>query len=178
MTATGDFLVLAGSLPTGTRRTLYAECMQWVKEGVNCVVDTTGETLKAVLPHRPFLVKPNAAELGELFGVEIENKAQAVKYAKELVGLGARRVIVSMGGDGAVFVSEDGKEYQTITPKGIAKDSVGAGDSVVAGFLCALEKGEDERTAFLTGVAAGSATAFLEGFATKEKVEELLKEIK
>ena len=88
----GDFLVLAGSLPAGMRRTLYAECIEWVKDGVNCVVDTTGESLKATLAKRPFLVKPNAAELGELFGVEIENKAQAAKYAKELLSNKNKRV--------------------------------------------------------------------------------------
>ena len=172
----GDFLVLAGSVPQGLTKTVYAELMQALKgKGIRFVVDTTGEALRSALPHRPFLVKPNAAELGELFGVEITGKERAVFYAKKLLELGAERVLVSLGGEGAVFVSETGEEYQTTAPQGKVVDTVGSGDSVVAGFLWSIAQGRDERTAFLTGVAAGSASAFTDGFATKTEVENLLK---
>lgn len=172
----GDFLVLAGSVPQGLTKTVYAELMQALKgKGIRFVVDTTGEALRSALPHRPFLVKPNAAELGELFGVEITEKERAVFYAKKLLELGAERVLVSLGGEGAVFVSETGEEYQTAAPQGKVVDTVGSGDSVVAGFLWSFTQGRDERTAFLTGVAAGSASAFTDGFATKTEVENLLK---
>ncbi len=172
----GDFLVLAGSLPAGMRSSAYAELMrEFSDKGVRFVVDCTGEALLAPVKEKPFLIKPNAAELEELFGVKIESKEQAVFYAKELCALGAENVIVSLGGAGAVFVSSEGEVYETHAPKGKVIDTVGAGDSVVAGFLYATISGKDKRTAFLTGVAAGSATAFSEGFATKEKMEELLK---
>lgn len=173
--ASGEFLVLAGSLPAGMRSSAYAEMMSALSgRGVRFVVDATGEALLSTLAQNPFLIKPNVAELGELFGVKIENKVGAVRYAKELCALGAENVIVSLGSEGAVFVSKEGEEYETSAPKGKVVDTVGAGDSVVAGFLYATLQGKDKRTAFLTGVAAGSATAFSEGFATKEKTEELL----
>lgn len=172
----GDFLVFAGSVPAGMRSSAYADIMSELSgKGVRFVVDATGEALLSTLSQNPFLIKPNAAELGELFGVRIENKEQAVFYAKELCALGAENVLVSLGGEGAVFVSKEGEEYETPAPKGKVIDAVGAGDSVVAGFLYATLQGKDKRAAFLTGVAAGSATAFSEGFATKEKTEELLK---
>lgn len=171
----GETLVLSGSLPTGMRRTLYAELMSATESGVKCVVDTSGEALKASLACRPFLVKPNLQELAELFGVEILGKGDAIKYAQKLCALGAKNALISLGADGAVFVSASGKTYQTDAPKGKVVDTVGAGDSVVAGFLWAIEQGADEETAFKTGVAAGSATAFSEGLATKERVTDLLK---
>ncbi len=172
----GDFLVLAGSVPTGMRSSAYADIMSELSgKGIRFVVDATGEALLSAVRQKPFLIKPNAAELGELFGVKIERKEQAVRYAKELCGMGAENVIVSLGGEGAVFVSKEGEEYETAAPKGKVVDTVGAGDSVVAGFLYATLQRKDKKTAFLTGVAAGSATAFSEGFATKEKTEELLK---
>ena len=171
----GDFLVLAGSVAAGMRSSVYAEIMsELFGKGIRFVVDATGEALLEAVRQKPFLIKPNAAELGELFGVKIENKAEAVRYAKELCALGAENVIVSLGGEGAVLVSSDGESYQTAAPKGKVVDSVGAGDSVVAGFLYATLQGKDRRAAFLTGVATGSATAFSQGFATKEKMEELL----
>lgn len=172
----GDFLVMAGSVPTGMTSSIYADLMSTLSDkGARFIVDATGEALLSAVRQKPFLVKPNAAELGELFGVKIENKEQAIFYAKELCDMGAENIIVSLGGEGAVFVSEDGEEYQTPAPEGKVVDTVGAGDSVVAGFLYATISGKDRKTAFLTGVAAGSATAFSEGFATKEKTEKLLK---
>ena len=175
----GDILVMAGSVPTGVSKTAYAELMRELSgKGVRFVVDATGEALKAAIKENPFLIKPNAAELGELFGVSVTTKEQAIAYAKELCKEGAENVLVSLGGEGAVFVSSEGETYQTNAPKGKVIDTVGAGVSVLAGFLYATLQGKDKRTAFLTGVAAGSATAFLEGFATREKTEELLKTLR
>ena len=170
----GDFVVFAGSTPPGMRSSVYLELMQAVKEGVHCVVDTTGEALKSALVGRPFLVKPNEKELGDLFGVRVENKEQAVVYAKKVCALGARNCLVSLGGDGAVLVTDDGEVLTVSAPQGTVVDTVGAGDSVVAGFLWKASQGADLKTAFLAGVCAGSATAFSSGLATKEQVEALL----
>ena len=174
----GDFLVLAGSLPAGMRSSAYAELMrEFSDKGVRFVVDCTGEALLAAVKEKPFLIKPNAAELSELFGVKIESKSDARLYAKKLCDMGAENVIVSLGGEGAVFVSRTGEEYETQAPRGEVISAVGAGDSVVAGFIFATLQGKDKKAAFLTGVAAGSATAFSSGFATQEKTEELLKSL-
>ena len=171
----GDIVVLSGSVPSGLKKTVYADLMrEFSLRGVRFVVDGTGEALKTALPLEPLLVKPNETELGELFGVQIENKTQAIEYAKKLCEVGAQNALVSLGADGAVFVSRNGECFVSNAPQGKVVDTVGAGDSVVAGFLYAFERGRDLNTAFLTGVASGSATAFSQGLATKEKTEELL----
>jgi len=193
----GDILVLAGSIPVGMKKNVYRDILERMSEkGVLCVVDTTGESLLKVLPYRPFLIKPNNHELNELFGVEINGREEAVPYAKKLQETGARNVLVSFAGNGAVLVAEDGRVYLAQTPKGRVVNAVGAGDSMVAGFLAGWLEAEDlffsERTlmsewpksenqylhAFRMGVSAGSASAFSQGFATKEDIRKLYKEVR
>ena len=127
-----------------------------------------------VLSYHPFLIKPNNHELGEIFGVTITDKEDVIKYAKKLQERGARNVLVSMAGDGAVLVSEDGKEYKAEAPTGKLKNSVGAGDSMVAGFIYGYLSTKDYKQAFKYGVCTGSASAFSEELATKAEVEALL----
>ena len=138
-------------------------------------VDATRELLANVLPLHPFLIKPNNHELGQLFGVTISSKEDVKKYAAKLQEQGARNVLVSMAGDGAVLLTEEGKAFESEAPKGKVKNSVGAGDSMVAGFLAGYLKNKDYAQAFKMGVCTGSASAFSEELATKEEVEQLLK---
>ena len=174
----GDFLVLAGSVPAGLPDTIYGEiCGRMAPKGVELVVDAAGELLKQVLPYRPFLIKPNCQELGELFGVEIQGKAQAASRAGRLVEMGAKNVLVSMAGQGAVFAAENGTVCELDAPKGTLVNGVGAGDSMVAGFLKGWMETRDYDTAFKMGVAAGSACAFSEFLADAEKTEKLFREI-
>lgn len=124
-----------------------------------------------VLPYHPFLIKPNNHELGELFDVKITTKQQVVPYAEKLQEKGARNVLISMGGQGAVFVSETGEVYMAEAPKGELKNSVGAGDSMVAGFVTGWVTEGDYEHAFRMGVSTGSASAFSENLATKAEVD-------
>ena len=173
-----DFLVLAGSLPAGVPNTIYQKCMAAASEkGAQVIVDAAGSLLRQVLPYHPFLIKPNQHELGELFGVELKDRREVIPYAQKLQEEGARNVLVSLAGKGAVLVNEDGIILETDAPKGELKNSVGAGDSMVAGFLTGwLETGSYE-TAFKMGVCAGSASAFSEDFASRSEVEALLKQV-
>lgn len=134
-------------------------------------VDATKSLLLNVLPFHPFVIKPNNHELGELFNVKIKSKDQAVEYAKKLQEMGAQNVIVSMAGEGAVFVGDDGSVFQSEAPKGTVVNSVGAGDSMVAGFLAGYLGEGDYKEAFKLGVCTGSASAFSEQLATREQVE-------
>lgn len=171
----GDFLVLSGSIPPSVPGDIYAKLLLMAtKRGVEVVVDATGDLLRQVLSYHPFLIKPNHHELGDLFGVEIAERNQILTYAKELQAKGARNVLVSMAGKGAVLLSEDGHVFEMDAPKGELKNSVGAGDSMVAGFLAGWLECQDYETAFEMGVCAGSASAFSEELATKEEVEALL----
>ena len=129
-----------------------------------------------MLAYKPFLIKPNNHELGEIFGVEINDKDDVVMYAKKLQEKGARNVLVSMAGDGAVLVTEDGQEFRAEAPKGKVVNSVGAGDSMVAGFIAGYLSTKEYIEAFKLGVCTGSASAFSEELATKAEVEELLKQ--
>lgn len=181
----GDVLVLAGSIPSSMPTTIYSDIMKQLAKKNECgeaakevftVVDATKELLLNVLPYHPFLIKPNHHELGELFGVTLTTREEVVPYARKLQEQGARNVLVSMGGLGAVLVDEQGGVHLSEAPKGAVVNSVGAGDSMVAGFLAGwLEKKEYEY-AFRLGLAAGSASAFSENLATKEEVEKLYKE--
>ena len=166
-----DILILAGSIPGTMPATIYMDIMQRLQgKGARVVVDATKELLKNVLPYQPFLIKPNHHELGELFGVELADKAEVICYAGKLQEQGARNVLVSMAGDGAVLIAEDGSVHQSKAPEGVVKNSVGAGDSMVAGFLAGyLEQGNYE-AAFKLGVCAGSASAFSEELATRDEV--------
>lgn len=171
----GDILVMAGSIPDVMPQTMYMDIMKHLQgRNLKIVVDATRDLLVNVLPFHPFLIKPNNHELGEIFGVEIRGKEDAVIYAKKLQERGARNVLISMAGDGAVLVAEDGSVYQAEAPEGKLINSVGAGDSMVAGFLAGyLEHGTYDK-AFQMGVCTGSASAFSEELATKAEVLDLL----
>lgn len=196
-----DILVLAGSIPSSMPTTIYSDIMkrlceekkttvekseeilkeatkETIKEtkgttGPLVVVDATKDLLMNVLPYRPFLIKPNHHELGELFGVTISTREEAVPYAKKLQEQGARNVLVSMGGLGAVLVDETGGVYLSEAPKGVVVNSVGAGDSMVAGFLAGWLEKKNYEYAFQLGLAAGSASAFSENLATAEEVDKV-----
>ncbi len=173
----GDFLVLAGSIPKGLPQSIYRDMMAALAEKqVNVVVDTEGDALLQTLEYKPFLIKPNHHELGDIFNVKIKSKTEAIVFAKKLQEQGARNVLVSMAGEGAVLVTETGQSYSADAPIGTVVNSTGAGDSTVAGFLAGyLEKG-DYKTAFLKGICSGSATAFSHGLGTGDMVTDLLKE--
>jgi len=173
-----DILVLAGSIPNGVSSSIYYEIMEHLQEKkVRVVVDATKDLLVNVLAKHPFLIKPNNHELGEIFGIELKSNEEIIHYAKKLQEKGARNVLISMAGDGAIFISEDGDVIESKAPKGKVVNSVGAGDSMVAGFLAGyLEQGKYEH-AFKMGVATGSASAFSKQLATREEVLALLKTI-
>lgn len=174
-----DILVLAGSIPNTLPEDIYETIMKRLEnKGIKFIVDTTGELLMNVLKYKPFLIKPNHHELAELFNVELKTRDDIVSYAKKLIELGAQNVLISMAGDGAILVNSKLEVLQSEVPKGILKNSVGAGDSMVAGFIAGYLKNRDLVEAFKMGVATGSASAFSEGLATEDKVYELLKQIK
>lgn len=171
---TEDILVLAGSIPNTLPDRMYCDIMAYLSEkSLKIVVDATGELLVNVLEYQPFLIKPNNHELGEIFGKELKNKDEVLYYAKKMQEKGARNVLVSMAGEGAVFVGENGEEYKSEAPEGKVVNSVGAGDSMVAGFLSGYCKTGDFKEAFKTGIASGSASAFSEFLATQEEVEKI-----
>ncbi|WML40187.1 1-phosphofructokinase [Neobacillus sp. OS1-2] len=172
-----DLLVLAGSIPSTLPETTYEDLVKICQEnGVKFVVDAEGELLKNVLPYGPFLIKPNHHELGELFETSISSAVEAIPYGKNLITMGAQNVIVSLADKGAVLINKNNSFMATV-PMGKVKNSVGAGDSMVAGFLAVYEKTKNIEEAFRYSVASGSATAFSLGLCTKEKVEELLPEV-
>ncbi len=171
----GDVLVLAGSIPDGMPGSMYLDIMKYLeRKDLQIVVDATGDLLRNVLSYHPFLVKPNHYELGELFGITIIGKADVVVYGRKLQELGARNVLVSMAGAGAVLIAEDGSVYETAAPRGEVVYSVGAGDSMVAGFIAGYLRTGNYEDALKIGVCAGSASAFSDNLATKEAVEELM----
>lgn len=170
-----DILVLAGSIPDVMPESMYMDIMDYLKEKkLKIVVDATKELLSNVLQFHPFLIKPNNYELGELFDVTIRSKEEVAIYARRLQEMGAQNVLVSMAGEGAVLLAENGCIYESDAPEGVLRNSVGAGDSMVAGFLAGYLKSGDYKDAFKMGVCAGSASAFSEELATKEEVEALL----
>ncbi len=174
----GDILVLAGSIPNTLPENIYEIIMERLKDKeVKIIVDATRDLLLNVLKYRPFLIKPNHHELGDLFNIEIKNEEEIIFYAKKLKEMGARNVLISMAGDGAIFITEDNQVIKSAVPKGKLVNSVGAGDSMVGGFIAGYLKNSNLEEAFKMGVATGSASAFSEGLATKDKVNELLKEI-
>lgn len=171
----GDVLVLAGSIPASMPPTMYSDIMGYLQnKEVMIAVDATKDLLVNVLPFHPFVIKPNNYELGEIFNVTLKEKKDVIVYAKKLQEQGARNVLVSMAGDGAVLVAEDGSVYESEAPKGKVVNSVGAGDSMVAGFLYGYLTTGNYEIAFKNGVATGSASAFSENLATKEEVEAIL----
>jgi 1-phosphofructokinase len=173
----GDMLVLAGSIPSTMPDDTYEAFAKICHDaGAEFAADAEGELLKKVLPYRPFLIKPNHHELGELFGTEIHTCEEVLPYANKLIEMGAQNVIISLAGEGAVFVNKD-MAIAASVPKGILKSSVGAGDSMVAGFLAEFSRSSSYEAAFQYSVAAGSATAFSIGLCTVEKLEELLPQV-
>ena len=174
----GDTLVLAGSIPTSLPNDMYERIMERLYgKGIRFVVDATRDLLVKSLKYEPFLIKPNNHELGEIFGLELTTDNEIVYYARELKKQGAKNVLISMAGDGAILVDENDVAHKIGTPKGKVKNSVGAGDSMVAGFCAGyLEKG-DYKYALRMGTAAGSASAFSESLATKQEVIDLLNKI-
>lgn len=168
----GDVLVLAGSIPNSMPDDIYKKIMQRLDgRNVMIVVDATRELLVNVLEYHPFLVKPNNHELGEIFGVTLKRREEVVPYAEKLREMGAVNVLVSMAGEGAVLVAADGSVYQAPAPKGKLVNGVGAGDSMVAGFLAGWLERKDYQHAFYMGISAGSASAFSELLATKKEIE-------
>ena len=174
----GDILVLAGSIPTVLPPTIYRDIMKRMqKRKVMIVVDATKDLLVNVLEYHPFVIKPNNHELGEIFGVNLSTKESVVPYAKKLQEKGARNVLISMAGEGAVLVSEDKSVFMAEAPKGTLINGVGAGDSMVAGFLAGWMKSHDYKEAFRMGVACGSASAFSEYLADSEMIEKVYNQV-
>ena len=171
----GDTLVLAGSIPATMPETMYRDIMERLSgKKLQIVVDATKDLLMNVLKYHPFMIKPNNHELGEIYGVKLNTREEVIPYARKLQEDGARNVLISMAGEGAVLLTEDGNVYQSEAPKGKVKNSVGAGDSMVAGFVAGYMASQDYEQAFYMGVCTGSASAFSDGMATKEAVHELL----
>lgn len=174
----GDTIILAGSIPASLPADVYEQILRHLSgKQVRAVVDATRDLLVNVLKYKPFLIKPNNFELGEIFGVPLKDDVdEIVRYAGKLQEMGARNVLVSMAGDGAVLLDENGGVHACGVCKGTVKNSVGAGDSMVAGFVAGCEKG-DYDYALKLGTATGGATAFSEGLAKKELIAELLQQL-
>ncbi len=174
----GDVLVLAGSIPACIPDDIYMNIMKLLDgREVMIVVDATSSLLMNVLKYKPFLIKPNQHELGDIFGVSLNTREEVVPYARRLKDMGAVNVLISMGGKGAVLIADDDKVYMADAPKGTLKNSVGAGDSMVAGFIAGWLKEHDYEKAFKMGIAAGSASAFSDNLAAKAEVENLISRI-
>lgn len=173
----GDTLVLAGSIPASLPADIYERILEKLNgRNIRVVVDATKDLLLNVLKYKPFLIKPNNFELGEIFDTEMKTTEDIVKYAGKLQEMGAVNVLVSMAGDGAVLLDEYGKTHICGVCKGKVKNSVGAGDSMVAGFIAGCEKGDYEY-ALKLGTASGGATAFSDGLAEKKTIDELIKQL-
>ena len=171
----GDILVLAGSIPKSLPSDIYEKIMQRMEgREIMVVVDATKDLLCNVLKYKPFLIKPNHIELGEIFGRTLANDDEIRECAQQLQQRGARNVLVSMAGDGAILLDENGEFHKIQAPKGKVKNSVGAGDSMVAGFLTGYLESKDYGMALKMGTATGSATAFADGLATREEAMALL----
>ncbi|MGL5243991.1 MAG: 1-phosphofructokinase family hexose kinase, partial [Sarcina sp.] len=169
-----DILVLAGSIQKSLPSDLYLQIQKNVKsKGVKVVVDTSGNALIEAIKNKPFLIKPNTHELEEIFKTKINSMDELVNYGRLLVEMGAENVIISMAGDGAIFLNKDGVFFGN-APKGKVQNSVGAGDSLVGGFLAKYYETKDILEAFKYGIATGSASAFSMDLCTKNDVEKLL----
>lgn len=171
-----DILVISGSTPASLPDDIYQQILKFLQNtGCRIVVDASGSLLTKVLEYRPFLIKPNNLELGEIFNISLKTREDVIPYAKKLQEKGAQNVLISMAEEGAVLIDENGQVYKCEAPKGIVVNSVGAGDSMVAGFISGyLESGHNYQHAFIKGVACGSASAFSPNLCTKKQVEALL----
>ena len=169
----GDTLILAGSIPSSLPSDIYEKILERLSgQKIRVVVDATKDLLLNVLKFKPFLVKPNNHELGDMFGVKLETDQEIEKYARKLQAMGAVNVLISMAGDGSMLIDETGKMHRMGVCKGKVKTSVGAGDSMLAGFTAGIQSGDYEY-ALKLATAAGGATAFSDGLATIEKITEL-----
>lgn len=174
----GDVFFLSGSIPASMPDDTYRNIMDRLDgRGVQIVVDATQSLLLNVLEYRPFLIKPNNHELGEIFGVSLKTRKDVIPYGRKLQEAGAQNVLVSLAGEGAVLIAADGNVYAAPAPKGRLVNAVGAGDSMVAGFMAGWLEKQDYRHAFYMGVAAGSASAFSENLATREEIEAVYRQI-
>lgn len=174
----GDVLFLSGSIPASMPDDAYQKIMERLEgKNIQIVVDATKELLMNVLPYRPFLIKPNNHELGEIFHVELTRREEVVPYGRKLQEMGAQNVLVSMAGEGAVLIAADGKVYDAPAPKGKLVNGVGAGDSMVAGFMAGWLKKQEYEYAFHMGIAAGSASAFSDNLATKEEIQKVYAQV-
>lgn len=174
----GDVLVLAGSIPSSMPDDIYKRIMERLAgQDIMIAVDATKDLLVRVLEYHPFLIKPNNHELGEIFGIELKTREEVVPYAKKMRDMGAVNVLVSMAGEGAVLAAGDGSIWDMPAPKGKLVNGVGAGDSMVAGFLAGWMEKQDYSHAFCMGVAAGSASAFSELLATREEIEVIYRQV-
>ena len=173
-----DIVILAGNIPKCINNNIYEIiCKTLEQNDVRFIVDATKELLMNVLKYKPFLIKPNKEELEETFKEKIDTKEDIVAHAKKLQSMGAQNVLISLGGDGAILVTTNDEVYFSKAPKGKVVNTVGAGDSMVAGFIAGYEKSGDFEQAFKMGIATGSASAFSMNLATAEEVASLLKEI-
>lgn len=174
----GDVLFLSGSIPASMPDDTYRSIMERLDgRGIQIAVDATQSLLLNVLEYHPFLIKPNNHELGEIFGVSLNKRDEVIPYGKKLQEAGAQNVLVSLAGEGAVLIAADGSIHETPAPKGRLVNAVGAGDSMVAGFMAGWLEKQDYRHAFYMGVAAGSASAFSENLATREEIEAVYRQI-
>ncbi len=173
-----DVLVLAGSIPNSMPDYSYEQILARVQaKNVRAVVDATGDLLVNVLKYHPFLIKPNNHELEEIFHVPMDSQETIVKHAKKMQEMGAQNVLISMAGDGAILVAADGSVWQSPAPKGKVVNSVGAGDSMVAGFITGYLKSKSYEEAFHMGICTGSASAFSERLATQAEVDGILEQM-
>ena len=173
-----DMVILAGNIPRCINNDIYEIiCKTLEKNNVTFVVDATKELLMNVLKYKPFLIKPNKEELEETFKEKIETTEEIIVHAKKLQQIGAQNVLISLGGEGAILVTTEEKEYYSKAPKGKVLNTVGAGDSMVAGFIAGYTQSGDFEQAFKMGIATGSASSFSMNLATAEEVANLLKEI-
>ena len=174
----GDVLFLSGSIPASMPSDAYQKIMERLKDkAVRIIVDATQDLLMNVLPYHPFLIKPNNHELGDIFGVQLNTRKDVIPYGKKMQEMGAQNVLISMAGEGAVLIAADGRIFDAPAPKGVLVNGVGAGDSMVAGFMAGWMEKKDYEYAFHMGVAAGSASAFSENLATKEEIEVVYQQV-
>lgn len=173
-----DVLFLSGSIPTSMPEDVYEKIMKRLEgRKVQIVVDATKDLLMNVLPYRPFLIKPNQHELGEIFQTKLNTREEVIPYGRKLHEMGAENVLISMAGEGAVLIAADGKVYDAPAPEGNLVNGVGAGDSMVAGFMAGWMERQEYEYAFHMGIAAGSASAFSENLATKEEIQNVYQQI-
>lgn len=174
----GDILVLAGSIPSSLPMDIYEKIMERLQyKNIKIAVDATKDLLMNVLKYKPFFIKPNNHELEEIFNIKFKSDDEIIECGRKLQEMGAENVLISMAGDGAILIGSDGNIYKSDVPKGILKNSVGAGDSMVAGFITGYIKNNNLEEALKMGVATGSASAFSEELATASEVQELLKQL-